>query len=148
MPPWDSLQIEPTADARAIKRAYAKQLKQTTRGEDMTGVGIDIVDVERIGRLHQRYRERFLKRVFTETEVAYSFPARGGRRYERLAARFAAKEAVIKAIGYAVPLHSIEVKNNTSGRPTITCAAVGKKIEASLSHTDRLAIAYVLIEGD
>ena len=114
----------------------------------MTRVGVDIVDVQRIKRLHQHYEDRFLNRVFTATEVAYSFSARGDRRYERLAARFAAKEAVIKAIGYAVPLHSIEVKNDTYGRPIITCASVGKKIEASLSHTDRLAIAYVLIEGD
>ena len=64
----------------------------------MTSVGVDIVDVERIRRLYQRYRDRFLKRVFTETEISYSFSARGDRRYERLAARFAAKEAALKAL--------------------------------------------------
>ena len=112
----------------------------------MTSVGVDIVDVERIRRLYQRYRDRFLKRVFTETEISYSFSARGDRRYERLAARFAAKEAVIKALGHAVPYRSIEVRNSSSGRPIVTCEFVNENIEASLSHTDRLAIACVLIE--
>ncbi len=114
----------------------------------MTRVGIDIVDVERIKRLHERHGDRFLRRVFTATEIEYALSAREDRRYERLAARFAAKEAVIKALGYAVPLRTIEVQNAASGRPLVRCKFVDGKIEASLSHTDRLAIAYVLIEGD
>lgn len=113
----------------------------------MTRVGIDVVDVERIGHLYQRYGRHFLDRVFTESEIEYSLHSRGNRIYEHLAVRFAAKEAVVKALGYAIPLRSIEVKNSASGRPTITCGLVDGKIEASLSHTDRLAIAYVLIEG-
>lgn len=114
----------------------------------MTRVGIDIVDVERIKRLHERHGDHFLGRVFTSNEIQYAFAARGDRRYERLAARFAAKEAVIKALGHAFPLRSIEVKNSPSGMPIVTCALAGKRIEASLSHTDKLAIAYVLIEGE
>lgn len=114
----------------------------------MTSVGIDIVDVERIEGLYQRYGRRFLDRVFTESEIDYSLRARGNRVYEHLAARFAAKEAVIKALGYRVPLRSIELNNDASGKPTITCGLVEGKIEASLSHTDRLAIAHVLIEGE
>ena len=114
----------------------------------MIRIGIDIVDVERIKRLSQQYGRRFLDRVFTEIEIDYSLGARGERRYERLAARFAAKEAVIKALGRAVPFRSIEVENAPSGRPIVRCEFVDEKIEASLSHTDRLAIAYVLIEGE
>lgn len=114
----------------------------------MTSVGVDIVDVDRIRDLHQRYGSRFLDRVFTELEIEYSFRSRGNRVFEHLAARFAAKEAVIKALGYRVPLRSIEVTNDPSGKPTIVCDNVEGKIEASLSHTDRLAIAHVLIEGD
>lgn len=114
----------------------------------MIRVGIDIIDVERIKRLHKRHGERFLNRVFTATEIEHALSARGDRRYERLAARFAAKEAVIKALGYAVPFRSIEVRNLLSGKPIVTCELVRGKIEASLSHTDRLALAYVLIEGE
>ena len=114
----------------------------------MTKVGVDIVDVARIKRLCQQYGHRFLDRVFTKIEIDYALGARGDRRYERLAARFAAKEAVIKAIGHAVPLCSIQVENAPSGEPIVTCEHVRGKIMASLSHTDRLAIAYVLIEGD
>ena len=114
----------------------------------MIRVGVDIVDVERIRRLYERHGRHFVERVFTEIEAEYSFRTRGDRVYERLAARFAAKEAVIKALGYAVPFRSIEVKNSTSGKPVVTCELAGGKIEASLSHTDRLAIAYVLLEGE
>lgn len=114
----------------------------------MTRVGIDIVDVERIKRLHEQYGDCFLKRIFTATEIEYALRARGNRRYEHLAARFAAKEALIKALGRAIPFRSIEVKNSSSGKPVVTCELAGGKIEASLSHTDRLAIAYVLIEDE
>jgi len=113
----------------------------------MIRVGIDIVDVERIRRLHERHGDRFLGRVFTTTEIEYALSARGNRRYKRLAARFAAKEAVIKALGYGVPFHSIEVENAPSGRPIIRCELADGKIKASLPHTNRLAIAYVLLEG-
>lgn len=112
----------------------------------MTRTGIDIVEVERIKRLHTQYGDRFLKRVFTKTEIEYSFHTRTNRSYERLAARFAAKEALIKALGHAVPLRAIEVNNEASGRPVITCKFTKGKIEASLSHTDKLAIVCVLIE--
>jgi holo-[acyl-carrier protein] synthase len=114
----------------------------------MIRIGVDIVDVGRIKRLHQQYGVRFLDRVFTQIEIDYALSARGNRRYERLAARFAAKEAVIKAIGHAVPLRSVRVENARSGEPIVTCEHASGKIEASLSHTDRLAIAYVLIEGE
>ncbi len=112
----------------------------------MTRIGIDIVEVQRIERLHRQYGNRFLQRVFTEAEIQYSFHTHTNRCYERLAARFAAKEATIKALGHAVPFCAIKVSNEASGRPIITCQFTKGRIEASLSHTDKLAIAYVLIE--
>ncbi|MCX8182968.1 MAG: holo-ACP synthase [Crenarchaeota archaeon] len=63
------------------------------------GVGIDVVSISRIKRAIEKCGERFLKRVFTERELKYCFQS--GYLYERLAARFAAKEAVFKAIGPA-----------------------------------------------
>jgi holo-[acyl-carrier protein] synthase len=112
----------------------------------MTRVGIDLVEVERIKKLQARYGNRFLRRIFTEAEIRYSFRARSDRCYERLAARFAAKEAVIKALGHPAAFREIEVTNDDSGKPVITCPHTNGRIGASLSHTDKLAIAYVLIE--
>lgn len=64
---------------------------------EWVSVGVDIVEIERIARTLARFGERFLRRVYTEAEIAY---CRG--RPSRLAARFAAKEAVAKALGVGV----------------------------------------------
>ncbi|NOX44862.1 MAG: 4'-phosphopantetheinyl transferase superfamily protein, partial [Caldiserica bacterium] len=61
----------------------------------MVGVGVDVVEVERIRGILARRGERFLCRVFTEREIAYALSARSPLREERLAARFAAKEAFL-----------------------------------------------------
>jgi holo-[acyl-carrier protein] synthase len=111
-------------------------------------LGIDAVEVARIERLCHRYGERFLERLFTPGEIAYAESARGNRRFERLAVRFAAKEALIKAVGHRLPYTEIEISHASSGRPVISCAAVADEITASLSHTERLAVACVLLEGE
>lgn len=112
----------------------------------MTRVGIDAIEVERIKDLVSRYGERFLRRVYTPEEVRYAWSSRGERRFERLAARFAAKEALIKAAGRFLPYAAIEVHHETTGRPLVRCALIEGRIEASLSHTRRLAVACVLLE--
>ncbi len=112
----------------------------------MTRIGIDIVEVQRIKDMVEHYGQRFLNRLFTQGEINYALSASSDLRFERLAARFAAKEALIKAVGYSLPFHSIEVNHTASGRPKITCSIISGKIEASLSHTEKLAIACVLFE--
>jgi len=112
----------------------------------MTRIGIDIVEVQRIKDMVQHYGQRFLQRLFTQEEINYALSASGNLRFERLAARFAAKEALVKAVGHSLPFHSIEVDHVVSGRPIITCPLISGKIETSLSHTKRLAIACVLLE--
>ena len=112
----------------------------------MTRVGIDVVDVDRIEALYRRFGERFLERLYTPTEVAYAEAACGSRRFERLAARFAAKEALIKASGRPLPYRAIEVTSAPGGRPLVRCALVDGQIQASLSHTERLAVACVILE--
>jgi holo-[acyl-carrier protein] synthase len=112
----------------------------------MTRLGIDVVEVERIKTLCQRYGERFLNRIYTPKEMAYVNSAHGNLRFERLAARFALKEAVIKAMGHPLPFSSIEVDHTPEGRLCVTCSLVEGKIEASLSHTRRLAVACILID--
>lgn len=122
------------------------------------GVGVDIVETQRIEHSLERFGERFLHRVFTEGEIAYcqsmKFPAR------HFAARFAAKEAVSKAfstgIGSAMGWRDIDVHRQGSGQPYVVLAGGAQDLAArrgvsavwiSLSHTDQYAAATAVIEG-
>jgi holo-[acyl-carrier protein] synthase len=119
------------------------------------GVGVDIIDVERIQAALTRPRtgERFRARVFTDGEVTYCLRRRNAA--ESFAARFAAKEAMMKAFGRAYGWREIEVVRG-AGAPTLLlhgraqerAAALGlQRIHLSLSHTATLAIAYVIAES-
>lgn len=121
------------------------------------GTGIDLAEVERIRAAIERYGERFLHRVYTPHEIAYV--ERKANRYERFAARFAAKEAGMKAIGTGwrggITWHDFEVANEPSGRPTLrlsgraaqVAAALGvRRISLSLTHTAQLGMAFVIVE--
>jgi holo-[acyl-carrier protein] synthase len=122
-----------------------------------TGVGIDLVMVSRVEASLSRFGERFLRRVFTEGEIAYatSSPALAA---ERLAARFAAKEATIKALGLAdrdvgIGWRQIEVAREHSGqcrlilhgaaRAAADAAGVGE-LALSLTHEGDYSAAVVV----
>lgn len=80
-------------------------------------VGIDIIEIERIGRVLEKYGDRFLNRIYTETERQ-----RYGKRLPELAARFAAKEATMKALGTGirgVRWRDIETLSNRRGKPIL-----------------------------
>jgi holo-[acyl-carrier protein] synthase len=122
------------------------------------GVGIDVVDIARIGASWRRYGERFLGRIYTPAELAYCLRKR--RAEESLAARFAAKEAAAKAlgtgIGFGVAWKELEVGREASGRPFLLlhgrAAAVAEALGASrsalsLTHTDTQAWAQVILEA-
>jgi holo-[acyl-carrier protein] synthase len=110
-------------------------------------VGIDLIEIERVERALER-RPRLAERLFTEGELAYARDrARPGR---HLAARFAAKEAVIKALGRPVPPREIEV---VAGHPPslrlhgrAAEAAGGSEVAISLTHS-RESAAAVAIAG-
>ncbi len=122
------------------------------------GIGVDVVDVERIDQSIERHGGRFLDRVFSENEIAYCSKMRiPGPHY---AARFAAKEAVSKAFGTGIGAQlsflEIEVCHGESGAPLIVLhgpaaefaqARGVRKIHVSLSHTATCAVAQVVIEG-
>jgi holo-[acyl-carrier protein] synthase len=125
------------------------------------GTGIDVIEVERIERALTRplTGERFRLRVFTPGEIAYC-EARGRPRFQSYAARFAAKEATMKAMGTGwnrnAGWHEIEVVRERGRRPTIALSgkaaefARSRKIAAfhlSITHTERDAIAHVIAEG-
>lgn len=125
----------------------------------IVGTGIDIAEVPRIAQTIARHGDRFLQRVFTEGEIRYCDSK--ANRIERYAARFAAKEAGMKALGTGwsrgVRWRDIEVSRQPGGRPTIVfhgkaaefAAQLGAvHVALSLSHTAEQAIAQVILEND
>ena len=121
------------------------------------GIGIDLVDCDRIQNSIERFGDRFLKRIFTEGEITYSqsmkFPAR------HLAARFAAKEALSKAfgtgIGKSMGWRDLDVQKKESGEPFVVLSGGAKQMaEArgvatvwiSLSHTEASGMATIILE--
>ena len=122
------------------------------------GIGVDLVECARIQHSIDRFGDRFLHRVFTDGEIAYSmsmkFPAR------HLAARFAAKEAVSKAfgtgIGKAMGWRNIDVQKKPSGEPFLVFSGPAQELATqravtaafiTLSHTEHHAIACIVLDG-
>jgi holo-[acyl-carrier protein] synthase len=125
----------------------------------IVGTGVDIAEVKRIQAAVSRFGERFLKRVFTPAELRYCMAKPNAA--ERLAARFAAKEAGMKAIGTGLRLgvtwQDVEVLRMPGQRPVLQfngraaefAARLGcKRTHLSLSHTKEQAIAHVILEGE
>lgn len=124
----------------------------------IVSIGIDIIEVRRVREVLQR-TPRFAERVFTEAERSYC-ESRGVVAAQHYAARFAAKEAALKALqtGWrgGISWHDVEVAAHDSGAPYLVLQGVAKelledlgatKVHLSMSHTAEHAIAEVLLEG-
>ncbi|MBN2711850.1 MAG: holo-ACP synthase [Planctomycetes bacterium] len=124
------------------------------------GTGVDIVDIARIAEMRERQGERFFERIYTEGEVAYCME-RKKNSDQSLAARFAAKEAAMKAFGTGwsegIGFRTIEVVREGDGAPRLVfhgkAAELAQKLgvstaHLSLSHTDNIAIAQVVFESE
>jgi holo-[acyl-carrier protein] synthase len=124
----------------------------------IVGTGIDIAEVPRIRQSIERFGERFLSRIYTAGERRYCDSK--ANRVERYAARFAAKEAAMKALGtgwnHGVRWLDCEVVRQPGGRPTMVfhgkagevAARLGaKRVALSISHTEEQAIAQVILES-
>jgi holo-[acyl-carrier protein] synthase len=124
----------------------------------IVGTGIDIAEVPRIRHSIERFGDRFLQRIYTTGEIRYCDSK--ANRVERYAARFAAKEAAMKALGtgwsHGVRWRDCEVVRLPGGRPAIMfhgkagefAARLGVKNAAlSISHTAEQAIAQVILES-
>lgn len=122
------------------------------------GIGVDIIEVSRIAASHEKFGERFLRKILLPNEVAYCLSHRVPGPF--LAARFAAKEAVSKAfgtgIGAQVGWQDIEVVRKASGEPYVVLHGNGgkllmerggKHILLSLSHTQSHAVAMAVLES-
>ena len=121
--------------------------------------GIDLVDRPRIKQMVQRHGQRFLNRVYTPKEQQYAESHRD--KIEKLAGRFAAKEAVLKLMGTGwigkIAWTDIEVINNSAGQPEVTITGevqrIAKKlgitqISVSITHTANFAIASAIALAD
>jgi holo-[acyl-carrier protein] synthase len=106
------------------------------------GVGIDIVKIKRIEEMAKNYGEKFLERVYSQEELAYSMSFK--KPFERLAGKFAAKEAIMKASGTKIPLNKIEILNSKSGKPYTNI----NNIKISISHEQEYAIAIAIYEEE
>ncbi len=124
----------------------------------IVGVGIDLAEVGRIREAIERHGRRFIDRIYTAAEIAYV--ERKANRYERYAARFAAKEAAMKAIGTGwrrgVRWQDFEVSNLATGRPALLFHGVAaqivdalhvRNIALSLTHTAEQGMAIVILEA-
>jgi holo-[acyl-carrier protein] synthase len=125
----------------------------------IVGSGIDIAEVDRIAQSIARFGRRFTERIFTAGEIRYCESK--ANKAERYAARFAAKEAGMKAIGTGwsrgVRWQDIEVQRLPGGRPTIVfhgkageffAKLGGVRTHLSITHTKQTAMAFVILESE
>jgi holo-[acyl-carrier protein] synthase len=116
--------------------------------------GVDIIEIDRIKSSIEELGDAFLNRVFTQNEIEYC-ESKKNQKYQHYAARFAAKEAIFKAISstlddkYSVCWKDFEVINNKQGRPEIVLYGIDTKniesMDISISHCKTQAIANVTI---
>jgi holo-[acyl-carrier protein] synthase len=124
----------------------------------LIGTGVDLIEIERIAHSIERYGERFLRRIYTDQEIAYCTSKRSSA--ESFAARFAAKEAGAKALGTGISRGvtwvEFQVARQPGGRPVLELRGRAallarelgvKTISLSLTHTSNLAMASVMMEG-
>ncbi len=122
------------------------------------GIGTDIIECPRIGRMIEQHGELFLRRVYTEREIRYCQSRKHA--IEHFAGRWAAKEAILKAIGtgrsHGISWTSIEVRTGSEGRPTVMVCGTAREttrergiadILISISHCRTYATAYAMALG-
>ncbi len=120
------------------------------------GIGVDIIEIERIRSSVEKFGDNFLNRIFTQVELDYSLPKKN--KFLHLAARFAAKEAIVKALATCCEKgfnwKDIEITNNISGAPNVIFygkfaefIANDKEVLISLSHTENYATAFAILQS-
>jgi holo-[acyl-carrier protein] synthase len=124
----------------------------------IVGTGIDLVEISRIVSAVEKHGDRFLKRLFSPEELDYCLGK--AAQNQHLAGRFAAKEAVFKALGTGwaegVSWLGVEILPGKAGAPQIKLSGPakerlrsigGQRIHISISHTDKMATAVAIVEG-
>ena len=124
----------------------------------IVGCGIDLVKIERIEKIIKRWGDNFIFRIFTPLEIEYCEKKKGNK-FQSYAGKFAAKEALLKALGLGLReanWKEIEIKNDELGQPIIDTSGKLRNIASakgvskyfiSISHTKEYAAAQVILEG-
>ena len=120
------------------------------------GIGVDLIEIQRIQSSIDEFGETFLRKIFTDAEIAYCRSRKNPAQH--FAARFAAKEAVSKALstGWSGEFEwkNVEVTNELSGKPNVTLhgstaeALKKSNVHLSLSHSETAVVAFAVIEVD
>ena len=122
------------------------------------GCGIDLVKIERIEKIIKKWGDNFIFRIFTSLEREYCEKKKGNK-FQSYAGKFAAKEALLKALGLGLReanWKEIEIKNDELGQPIIDTSGKLKNIAStkgvskyfiSISHTKEYAVTQVILEG-
>ena len=147
------------ATAQQIGSAICRKGRGIVWENDLiVGLGMDVVEIDRIEGAITRHGASFVERIYTPAEAAYC--ERFANRYERYSGRFAAKEAGMKALGTGwsrgVRWRDVEVVREPSGKPTLRLAGVArqiadglgvKHIALTITHAGNLALAQVIFEA-
>src|SRR5213593_3887362 len=116
----------------------------------ISGIVVDLVSIPRMRSMIDRWQERFLRRAFTEQEIAYCRARRDPAPH--FAARFAAKEAGFKALGTGLQLgvrwRELEVRREREEAPTLVLSRGGSRMLLSLTHEGEYALAQAILVGD
>ncbi len=123
------------------------------------GTGIDIAETQRIEQALERHGDRFSRKIFTPSEIAYC--ERFKNKAERYAARFAAKEAAFKALGTGwangIRWLDVEISHQASGKPELLLSGRARELAnqlgvtravVSISHANRYVVAQVILESN
>jgi holo-[acyl-carrier protein] synthase len=122
------------------------------------GIGIDIIEIDRIRESVEKFGDHFLNKIYTQQELDYCLKKK--YKYQHLAARFAAKEAVYKALATGwdadVSWQNIEISNEPNGMPIVTLQgklkkflSKGKELKISMSHSrDYVACMAIIYKSD
>lgn len=120
------------------------------------GIGIDIIEIERIKKSVDEYGDQFLEKIYTKTELGYSLSK--ANKYQHLAARFAAKEAIYKALSsdtsQAYSWHDVEIYNELNGLPRVRLFNAlkeylgnTKELKISMSHSENYVTCVAILSS-
>ena len=119
----------------------------------MSGIGVDLCCPKRIEKVYKNFGKKFLKRIFTDREIKdleKSLNKKYGS-FHRIAGRFAAKEAISKAMGTGIgknlSFKDIEITHDKKGAPTVSLKNSDKKVSVTISHEKNMAVAFAILEN-
>lgn len=115
----------------------------------MKSIGVDIIEIDRVEKIISEFGDKFLKKVFSEAEISYCNSK--AKPSQHFAARFAAKEAVSKALGTGfgkdLMLKDVEVRNDLNGKPIVFYKGIkNDKVLISISHCDHYVVAFAVLK--